>query len=957
MQIRCVIAATVCFLATLTGAVGATFSESFGAAELTCEYLVNPLCVATDSPRLGWKMVAADDAGRGQMQTAYQILVASDEALLASGIGDLWDSGKVESSVSSQIVYGGKTPEGGSDCRWKVRVWNNSGEVSPWSDVAMWRSSLKDWDAEWIGDSPDIKLREYLDYVRIHNSDGDFDIYRWQNPPTLPSPMLRRSFTLAEEVKNAVVYASALGYYELWINGKRVGDGLQTPGWTDYSECIQYQAYDVASYLREGENVIAATLADGWALGRLAGVKWMRSFPHRGFYATDRRLIARLDVEMADGSNMTVVSDGSWVMEPDGYVREADNFGGETIDLSRMPAGWTAPGFDDSGWRYVTVDTTVTSPLTAQPDEPIRVHTVLKPKRIWKRGEAYMVDFGQNIAGHCALAIKGERGDTVTVRYGEWLNDDGSLYTRSLGYARATDRFILSGGDDMFDPSFTYHGFQYAAVSGIDGTLSEDMIVAKAVSSSARQTGSFECSNPDLNRLFKNILWTQRNNMFGVMTDNPSRDERTGALGDIQIFAQSAIFNMDMGAFFTKFMRDAGELSPNGQFMSMIPSLRYPGVWDGWIGAPGWCEAPFIVAWRMYVNYGDTRGMASLYENMKTHVATTLRENPDSVWRVRHNHNGDWLNANTISGSPDPTYDTSRGATPDDMFATAFLAHSVRLLSKIAGVLGHTGESEEYGALADGVRKVFIREFVEPDGKVAGDTQGAYSLALYYDLVPEELRQAAFGHLMRCIEEYDTRLSTGFITTPMMMQLLADFGRDDVAYKLLTSTRFPSWLYIVRNGATTVWERWDAWIPGIGFQNPSMNSLDHVAFGAVAEWMYRNILGINPDENHPGYEHFYLCPRPGGGLSWAQGSYDSPRGTIASGWREDENGAMLYTFTVPPNSRATIVLPARSVADVVSADGGKLPDFRPSGYGTVKATVGSGTYRIRIAASHHPHPF
>ncbi len=952
MKSRSVIQKLMIFLISLSAtATAVAQSSAIAVGRLTCEYLENPLCVTTDTPRLGWKIVAAGIRRHDITQSAYQILVASDEDTLAGNVGDLWDSGKVQSTASSQIFYEGIPPREGSVCYWKVRVWDNHGDVSPWSYSAMWGSGLKNWNAEWIGDKPDSDLCEYLDYVRRHNADGDFDTQRWINPPTLPSPLLRRSFTLEGDVKQGIVYASAVGYYELWINGHRVGDALQTPGWTDYNDCIQYQAYDVTPYLREGENVIAATLADGWALGRLAGVKWMRSFPHRGFYATDRRLIARLDMMMTDGSELAVVTDGSWLIEPEGYVREADNFGGETIDMSRMPHGWTMPGFDDTGWQPATVDSAITARLVAQPDEPIRVHSILKPKRIWKDKDVYMVDFGQNIAGHCTLLIKGEKGDTVTVRYGEWLNDDGSLYTQSLGYARATDRFVLSGGDDLFDPSFTYHGFQFAEVSGIDGELTEDMIEAKAVSSAGRQTGSFECSNPDLNRLFNNILWTQRNNMFGVMTDNPSRDERTGAMGDIQIFAQSSIFNMDMGAFYTKFMRDAGELSPNGQFMSMIPSLRYPGVWNGWIGAPGWCEAPFIVAWRMYENYGDTTGMASLYENMKTHVASTLRENPDSVWRVRHNHNGDWLNANTVSGSPDPTFSTSRGATPDDMFATAFLACSVRMLSKIAGVLGHAGDMETYKELADGIRRVFIREFVEPDGIVAGDTQGAYSLALFYDLVPEHLREAAFSNLLRCIEEYDMRLSTGFITTPMMMQLLVDFGREDVAYGLLTSTRFPSWLYIVRNGATTVWERWDAWIPGVGFQNPSMNSLDHVAFGAVAEWMYRNILGINPDETHPGYEHFHLHPRPGGGLTWARGSYDSPRGLITSEWRMEEDGSTLYRFTVPVNSRATVVLPANSINDVISVGMGPVPEFRASDNGTVTATVGSGTYSVRIAGA------
>ncbi len=920
--------------------------DEIGVYDLTCEYLTDPLCVEPLNPRLAWKMRSGK---YDQMQSAYRVLVATSRELLDADYGDLWDSGKVTSSASSQIRYDGNPVEESSRCYWKVKIWNNSGDESAWSAPSVWGSGVRHWRAAWIGDEHDGQLEDYLNYVRENHASEGFDISRWANPPVLPSPLLRRSFRLDGKPEEAVIYASALGYYELWINGNRVGDAFQTPGWTDYKDYVQYQAYDVTPYLVEGENVISAQLADGWALGRLAGVKWMHSFPHRGFYATDRRLIARLDVTMADGQHISVTTDSLWRIKSDGYVREADNFGGETIDARLVPEGWQNAGFDDSGWKKAVVDTAVCVRLVAQPDEPIKLHTELRPERIWKRGDRYMVDFGQNIAGHCMLRVNGRRGDTITVRHGEWLNDDGSLYTQSLGYAKATDRFILSGGDDSFDPAFTYHGFQYVEVCGLGDELTYDKIVAKAISSGAKSTGSFECSDPALNRLYKNIVWTQRNNMFGVMTDNPSRDERTGAMGDIQIFAQTAMFNMDMAPFFSKFVRDAGELAPNGQFMSMIPSLRYAGVWDGWIGAPGWCEAPIIVPWRMYENYADSMVQQTLYDRMKGHIRATFTENPDMIWRVRHNHNGDWLNANTIMASPDSTFSTTRGATPDDVFATAFLAYSARLLSEIAGVLGHDDDSVTYRSLAHRIKERFIEEFVTADGRVEGDTQGGYSIALYYDLIPCELREAAFAHLLRCIEEYDTRLSTGFITTPMMMQLLVDFNREDIAYKLLTSRRFPSWLYIVDNGATTVWERWDAWIPGIGFQNPSMNSLDHVAFGAVGEWMYRNILGINPDVNHPGYEHFTLKPRPGGGLTWARGAYESPRGTIKSEWMVDENGYTTFTFTIPPNSRATIVLPVRfgeSVDEIGETSGNVI--FSYDAAGNASATVGSGSYAFKI---------
>jgi alpha-L-rhamnosidase len=916
--------------------------------DLTCEYLVDPLSVNTAQPRLAWKIRQDVAAKRGQLQTAYQILVASSPEILAGDRGDLWDSGRVKSERSVQVVYEGRELEDMQRCWWKVRVRNNYGEWSPWSEPACWGKgigSAGQWRGQWIGDRPDAELRSYREYVGKNYKKKDFDVQYWTNPPCLPSPLLRKSFDagVKNAVKRATLYVSALGYYEMWFNGKRVGDHLQAPEWTNYADHVLYQTYDLTDQLKEGENVLAATLADGWALGRLGGVRWFRSFPHRGFYALDRRLIAQLVMESDDGTSRIIPTDETWKINPDGYIRMADNFLGQTIDAGKIPPGWNDAGFDDSAWEAAYADREQKRNLVAQKNEPIRVHTEIKPVRIWPWNGKYRVDFGQNVAGHCALKIQGEAGQIVTLRHGEWLNSDSSIYTQSLGYAQATDTFILSGGEDYFDPSFTYHGFQYVEVSGLTDPLTDDMITARAVSSDPAVTGTFECSNPDLNRLYKNIVWTQRNNMFSVLHDNPSRDERTGAAGDIQIFCQSAIFNMDMAGFFTKFADDFKELAPNGQFFSMIPSLRQQGFWDGWIGAPGWCEAGLIVPWRMYENYADIRALESLYAGMKSHIEATWHENPDLIWSLRHNHNGDWLNANTIANPPDTTYHTTRGATPDDVFATAFFAYASRLLSEIAHVLQHPDDARKYGKLADEIKEKFIETFVHADGSVQGDTQGAYSLALYYDMIPEEGREKAFAHLVRCLEEYDYRLSTGFISTPMMMQLLVDFGRTDIAYRLLESTRFPSWLYLVKNGATTVWERWDAWAPGRGFQNAGMNSFDHVAFGSVSEWMFRHILGINPDIRNPGYKHFTIHPRPGGTLTYAKGSYNSIRGEICSSWKL-ENGAFTLAVTIPANTTATIVLPTGN-PDAVSMpdDPAKRLRFKVSGE-KISTEVGSGKY-------------
>ncbi|MDR2847623.1 MAG: family 78 glycoside hydrolase catalytic domain, partial [Bacteroidales bacterium] len=697
------------FLALLTSCSKETASVTV--TDLTCEYLVNPLGIDVVQPRLSWKINQTADAEKGQLQTAYQILVASSPEKLAANDGDLWDSGKTTSNQSIQVVYAGKNLESMQPYWWKVKIWNNHGEVTTWSEVSHWSMGIlqaADWQAQWIGDQPDQALREYASYVQLNHNKPEFDTKRWANPPYTPSPLLRKAFNTSNPVKQALLYVSALGYYEMWLNGQRIGDQLQAPEWTNYFREVQYQTFDLTEQIQQGENVLAATLADGWCLGRLGAIKWMYNFPHRGFYAFDRRLIAQLVVEYADGSRQIIATDGSWKINTDGYIRMADNFIGETIDARKIIPGWREQGFDDTAWANVYEDKDVERNLVAQKNEPIRVHRELKPVKIIPWKGKYIVDFGQNIAGHCALKIKGKAGAVISLRHGEWLNDDGGIYTEALGHAKATDTFILSGGDDYFDPSFTYHGFQYVEISGLDKEPTADMITAKAVSSNPAIVGTFECSNTQLNQLYKNIVWTQHNNMFSILHDNPSRDERTGAAGDVQIFCQSSIFNMNMAGFYTKYAHDMNENAYNGQFFSMFPSLYREDIWKGWVGAPGWAEAGLIIPWRMYENYADTRTMQLLYAGMKKHIDATLKENPDLIWKLRHNHNGDWLNANTLTIPPDYDYDTHHGSTPDDVFCTAFFAYSTRLLSDIATTLGQKDDAAHYGELADKIKDVFV---------------------------------------------------------------------------------------------------------------------------------------------------------------------------------------------------------------------------------------------------------
>ena len=920
-------------------------------AAMTCEYLENPLGIDVVKPRLGWKIVRTPDAKNGQMQTAYQILVASSPEKLAAGTGDLWNSGKVKSDRSFHVAYEGKPLGSMQKCYWKVKVWNNYGQSSEWSAPAFWGVGIlrpEDWRAKWIGDLPDLKLRAYVEYVKTHRNrkTTGFDRNTGDNPPLLPSPLLRKRFNVDGEVKSARLYISSLGYYEAGINGKRVGDHRLAPEWTDYDKRLQYQTYDLTDALHKGENVLSAVLADGWYLGELGPVRWQweNAFPLRGFYGTDRRLIARLEIELADGSTQTVVTDESWKINPDGHIIAADNFVGQTIDARKIIPGWDKPGYNDAFWANVYVDTAVDKNLEAQKNEPIREHREIAPVEIKPWKDKYIVNFGQNLAGWCALRIKGYPGTVVTLRHGEWIEDDGGIYTKGLGYAKETDVFILSGGDDYFEPRFTYHGFQYVEISGLDAPPTKDMIVAKAVSSDPETVGKFECSNPKLNQLFGNILWTFRNNIHSIPTDCPQRDERCGWLGDAQVFARTGIFNMNMAAFYSKFTKDMRDaVAPNGQFYSIVPSVRNKDFGVDWYGGPAWADAGVIIPWRMYESFADIRLLDEHYEAMKTYVESIHRENPNLLWQKHKANYNDWLNANTFSNPPE-NYNTKRGQMPDDVFNTAFFANSARLLSKIAGVLGKTADARKYGDLADGITATFVGNFVEKDGKISGNTQSAYALALHFDLLPEDLRPKAFEHLIECLKEYDYRMSTGFIVTPMLMDELVRYGRADLAWRLLESERFPSWLYAVNQGATTVWERWDAYVKGRGIHPSDMNSFDHYSIGAVGEWMYRNALGINPDVGNPGYRRFTIHPRLGTNLTWAKGSYNSIRGEIASSWKL-EGDTFTLTVKIPVNSTATVVLPTADIANVAVA--GVKPKFSPAG-NEIATELGSGEYTFTV---------
>lgn len=866
---------------------------------LRCEYLVDPLAVDTREPRLSWIVEAGTT--RGVKQSAYQLLVAGTAANLGANHGDLWDSGKIASNQTIQIEYKGKPLKSRQQAFWKVRIWDQNGKPSAWSNPARWGMGLlepADWTAQWIGD-PQPSVSNV-------------------SPTTL-----RRQFKLSARPRRAIVYATALGMYELRINGQRVGNHLLAPEFTDYHTRTQYQTYDVTAMLQAGENVIGAVVGDGWYAGGIGLAQILIKQP-RNIYGDHPRLLAQLEVEAADGKTERIATDSQWRTTCEGAIRGSDILDGETYDARREMPGWDKAGFDDKNWQPADIASNVSTQLVAQPNEPIRVIKEITPVSVTEpKAGVYVFDLGQNMVGWCRFRTKGEAGTTVSLTHVEMLDESGMAYTDNLRGAKQTDTYTLRGGAiETFEPHFTYHGFRYVQVAGLKTRPQRSDLIGRQFNSAMTETGGFESSSPLLNQLWQNILWTQRDNMHSIPTDCPQRDERLGWMGDIQIFVGTGIFNMDMAAFYTKWLRDVRDAqAEDGRFADFSPQpffkqLVAAGNNSAFMGVPGWGDAGVVVPWRTWQQYGDKRQLAENYEPAKRWVEFIRSNNPDLLWKKnRGNDYGDWLNADTMKH---PSIPQKGGQVPKDVFATMMFAYATDLVAKMATVLDKKDEAAHFAALFHDIKSAFNKAYVKDDGRIEGNTQAGYALALHFNLLPERLRPLALKHLLEGIEAYRGHMSTGFHSSYRMMLELTRAGLSEEAYKLINQTSFPSWGYSIENGATTIWERWDGYVKGRGFQDKGMNSFNHYAIGAVGEWMYRVILGINQDDDHPAYEHFVLRPRPGGGLKWAKGHYDSIRGRIESSWRLD-GGNLTLDVTIPANTSATVHVPAKTVESVTES--------------------------------------
>jgi len=814
----------------------------FPPAELRCEYLSNPVGIDVKQPRFSW---ALEHSERGEKQSAYQIIVSTEPS---AEKGDMWDSGKANTDESVHVLYNGKPLESDRTYYWKVRYWDKNGVASPYSRIASFDTGLflrQEWKAEWIGGANE----------------------------------LRKEFNLKGNVKRGRAYICGLGYYELRLNGRKVGPNVLDPGWTTYDKRALYTTYDVTNMLSPGANAVAVMLGKGW-------------------YGS-RALLFQLTIELEAGEKVVIRSDTSWKAK-DGPVVSDSIYDGEVYDARLETPGWDMPGYDDSQWSKAESVHGPKGMLSAQMMPPIRVvETIVPLNMTHPEPGVYVFDMGQNSSGWARLRIRGERGTKVRIRFAELLYDNGMINQENLRSARAEDTYILRGeGEEVFEPHFTYHGFRYLELTGFPGVPGAETIRGRVVRSAVRQVGSFSCSKPILNQLQRIIVWGQQSNLHSIPTDCCQRDERMGWMGDAQGTAEEAMMNFEMAAFYTNFIRDINDVQDEaGRVTDTVPH-----IWGQRPADPAWGTAYPLLCWYMYQYYGDRRILEQHYDGVKKYVEFLRSRAEDGL--VKYSYYGDWVAVEK---------------TPGSIVSSFYYYYDVKILAEMAGVLGKDKDEKAYSQLAEQIKQAFNKQYFDPQTKnYANGTQTANTLPLFLDIAPDSERGSVFGNVFQdIIYKHDTHLTTGIIGTKYLMELLTRFGASDLAYELAAQTTYPSWGYMIENGATTLWELWQQ------KTGPSMNSHNHPMFGSVGSWLYKALAGINLAPDSVGFKKILIQPQMVRDLSYAAGSVLTLRGTVSSEWRRSERKVSLEV-RIPVGSEAEVVLPKFNLKNIVIKESSQI---------------------------------
>jgi alpha-L-rhamnosidase len=845
--------------------------------DLRCEYINDPLGIGSPSPRLSWELKSTD---RGQTQSAYEILVASSTDKLADDQGDLWDSGKVVSERSVQVPYAGANLHSGQRAFWKVRIWNQSGLESRFSPVATWEMGLlapEDWrPAQWIA-----RNEEKIDPL---------------------APMLRRVFAVKKAVKQARVYVCGLGYYELHLNGSKLGDHLLDPAYTDYDRRVLYATYDVTAQLRSGQNALGVILGNGW-YNMQTDVGW--GFQNAS-WRNSPRVLLKLEIEFADGSRTDLVSDDSWQCSTGPIVYD-NIYGGETYDARLEKLGWDQAGYDASQWKMTMIVSAPKGRLVAQAMPAIKAFDTLKPVALAEpKPGVWIFDFGQNLAGFAELRSSGPAGTKVVLKYGERVGTNGLLDVKDIseyhtligpGQQFQTDTYIIKGqGKERWHSRFDYHGFQYVEVTGFSGQPDLDSLRAVFIHSAVPEAGRFVCSNPVLNKIQHATRWSYLSNLQGYPTDCPQR-EKSGWTGDAHLAAEQAMYNFMPAAVYEKWLNDMSDLQwTNGELPAVVPT---PGFGYDWGNGPAWDSAFLLIPEYLHEYYGDTRVLAEHYAGMKLYVDYLTGHATNGIVSIGL---GDWVPVKTD--------------TPVPVTSTAYYFKDAQIVSQTAALLGHTADAEKYAALAARIKSDFNREFYHAEtGSYANGSQTALSCALYQGLVTPENRSLVLSNLVATVAETGGHIDTGILGAKYILNALLENGRADVAYRIVSQTNYPGWGWWMEQGATTLWEGWN----GGGSRN-------HIMFGDVSAWFYKALAGINSDPAAPGFKHIIIRPNCVGNLSYVRATYDSIHGPIVSDWKLDRGKFNLHV-EIPANTTATVYVPHAKVNEV--REGSKLATKAP----------------------------